>query len=46
MRVNARFDEELARLKVLWAQQAVVVQPPPAAAGRPASAGVKAATKR
>jgi hypothetical protein len=46
VRVNARFDEELARLKVLWAQQAVVVQPPPAAAGRPASAGVKAATKR
>jgi hypothetical protein len=45
VRVNARFDEELARLKVLWAQQAAGVQPPAAsAAGRPASGG-KAAAK-
>jgi Skp family chaperone for outer membrane proteins len=45
VRVNARFDEELARLKVLWAQQAAGVQPPVAnAAGHPASGG-KAAAK-
>ncbi len=46
VRVNARFDEELTRLKVLWAQQAVLV--PPAAAHAPASrpaAAVKTGTK-
>ncbi len=42
VRVNARFDEELARLKVLWAQQGVVPTTAEHAAsgatGRPASA--------
>jgi hypothetical protein len=42
VRVNARFDEELSRLKVLWAQQGVVPTAPEHAAssatGRPASA--------
>jgi hypothetical protein len=37
VRVNARFDEELTRLKVLWAQQAVVVTPAAAHASSPAS---------
>jgi len=36
VRVNARFDEELTRLKVLWAKQAVV-PPVAAAASRPAT---------
>jgi hypothetical protein len=46
VRVNARFDEELARLKVLWAQQGTAVQAPPApVASRPASAA-KTAAKR
>ncbi len=38
VRINARFDEELIRLKVLWAQQAAPVQP--AASGASARAAV------
>jgi hypothetical protein len=37
VRVNARFDEELSRLKALWAQQATPVQSGASAAARPAS---------
>jgi hypothetical protein len=44
VRVNARFDEELSRLQVLWARQAVVV-PPAAAHAASSSAGRPAAAK-
>ena len=44
VRVNARFDEELTRLKVLWAKQAVA--PPVAAAASQPVTTVKAGAKR
>jgi hypothetical protein len=47
VRVNARFDEELARLKLLWAQQGAVpmavVRAASASAPRPAASAVRAA---
>lgn len=49
VRVNARFDEELTRLKLLWAQQGVVPAPTaravPTSAAQAASAGKPAARR-
>ncbi|MEO8654530.1 MAG: DUF4124 domain-containing protein [Ramlibacter sp.] len=44
VRVNARFDEELTRLKVLWAKQAIV--PPAAATASRPAATVKTGARR